>query len=87
MPDFTKKPAVLTPEEFAQIGALLYGGQWQSALADALGIARRTVQYMAAGERSVHAGIASDILALLRNQNHNLAAWRAQIEARLHDAA
>ena len=49
-------------------GEALYGPRWQSALADDLNVATRTVQRWVAGERAVP-DLCVDLRALLRERN------------------
>jgi len=39
----------MTPDALASAGRLLFGGQWQSPLARALGVNRRTIQRWLSG--------------------------------------
>lgn len=43
----------MTVAEFRALGALLWGSQWQSAMARALGVDPRTVRRWAAGDRAI----------------------------------
>lgn len=43
----------MTPEEFARLGALIYGKEWQSALARRIRVEARTVRRWKAGERPI----------------------------------
>ncbi|MAK64737.1 MAG: transcriptional regulator [Maricaulis sp.] len=65
------------------MGGLLYGAHWQAELARALDVSLRNVQYMTAGDRTVHDGIARDLLNLLREQHAGQAEAIAQLEAKL----
>ena len=49
-------------------GEALYGPRWQSALADDLNVATRSVQRWVAGERAVP-DLRADLRALLRERN------------------
>lgn len=83
MTKFQPKPAILTAQELAKVGELLYGRQWQSALAEALGMSLRNIQYLAAGSRPVHEGIASDVYDLLAPRELELARAKEVIAHRL----
>lgn len=43
----------MTTAEFRALGTLLWGAQWQSAMARALGVNARTVRRWAAGDRAI----------------------------------
>ena len=51
-------------ELFAELGEMLYGPQWQSPLARALGINLRTVQRWAAGESTPPETVMNDVIAM-----------------------
>ncbi|MDP2618606.1 MAG: hypothetical protein Q8P46_00275 [Hyphomicrobiales bacterium] len=70
------KQAVITAEELERVGRGLFGDQWQSPLARALDMNERSVRYMLSGERGIHAGIVSDLLAIVEAR-----------EAELHEIA
>ena len=61
-------------------GEALYGERWQSAIAADLGVAVRTVQRWAAGERGVDADTIDRVRARLRDRAARIAA----IERRVH---
>jgi hypothetical protein len=69
---FEPKPAVWTPDDLAQAGQALYGPNWQSQLARDIGVSIRSMQYMAAGARPVHSGIANDVIEALRKRTTEL---------------
>ena len=54
-------------------GEALYGDRWQSAIAADLGVAVRTVQRWAAGERGVDADTVYQVRALLRDRAARIA--------------
>ncbi|CAK9063489.1 Uncharacterized protein SCF082_LOCUS32872, partial [Durusdinium trenchii] len=70
---FEQKPAAIPADQFVRIGQSLYGERWQADMARALEMSLRNVQYLAAGERPVHAGIASDLLDILPARGAELA--------------
>jgi len=49
-----RSESVISPEELAEQGRLLYGDRWQSAVARDLGVADRTVRRWAAGVEPIH---------------------------------
>lgn len=59
----------MTPDYLAAIGRRLYGDEWQMPLADALGVADRTVRRWAAGSSPVPASVAAALAAAIE-------AWR-----------
>lgn len=63
----------MTPAALRRAGEALYGPRWQSALAAALNVNRRTVAGWAAGTRNgypaeIPDGVANDIAALARKR-------------------
>lgn len=60
------KPKLMTINQLQQAGRLLYGDQWQSALARALGVDNRTVRRWASGESAIKQSIANEVMQLLR---------------------
>lgn len=54
----------MTPAELRAIGSALYGAEWQSPLARALGINARTVRKLVAGEMRVSPALQAAIRAL-----------------------
>lgn len=70
-------------KKVAEIGEALFGPSWQTPLADVLGVAVRTVQRWAAGDRAPAPGIWRDIAALCRARGRALEAIAAQLE-RVH---
>ena len=55
----------LTAADLAQVGAVLYGARWQSALARDLGVSDRTVRRWVAGTSPVPHPIAGKLAVLL----------------------
>jgi hypothetical protein len=68
--DIAVKAGFVTPaaraEKLARIGEAMFGPSWQTPMAEALGVAVRTVQRWASGERAPAAGVWHDIAALCR---------------------
>lgn len=58
----------MTPERLAEIGRALYGPQWQTPLAAALGVADRTVRRWMAGSAPVPDGIESDLRGIIADR-------------------
>ncbi len=54
------------------VGVALYGAQWQTQLADALGVADRTVRRWIAGQ-SIPEGVRADLRALVHDRRGELA--------------
>lgn len=55
----------MTPADLHAIGAFLYGGGWQTALANALDVNIRTVQRWASGAVSAPPGAQDEIIGLV----------------------
>jgi hypothetical protein len=66
--------SAMTPEQLTGYGRLLYGAEWQTPLAEALGVADRTVRRWVGGDSPIPAGIPAELLELLE-------AHRAKLEA------
>lgn len=64
--DGPEKPHCISAAKLAEIGQALFGPSWQTPLADALGVAVRTVQRWAAGEREPAEGVWRDLATLCR---------------------
>jgi len=60
-------------ELLIEAAAALYGAQWQSALADGLGVADRTVRRWVAGQ-PIPEGVRADLLRLVKERRGELAA-------------
>jgi transcriptional regulator with XRE-family HTH domain len=63
----------MTPADLTAAGRALFGTQWQKALAQALGVAPRTVRRWIAGERHPAPAVEEEILDLLAS------AWASRI--------
>lgn len=59
----------MTPDTLARYGALLFGPQWQTPLADRLGVSARTMRRWAAGTHAAPAGLADDLRRLLADRH------------------
>lgn len=65
----------MTPRAYlTAAGEALYGARWQSAIAEDLGVAVRTVQRWAAGERGVDDATLGRLRGLLRERGARIAA-------------
>ena len=62
----------MTPARFSQIGELLYGPQWRTALAISLNIAERTVRRWADGINPIPDGIPIVLATLCRDRAEQL---------------
>lgn len=51
----------MTPKQLEAAGRELYGEQWQTPLADALGVSDRTVRRWLAGDRAIPDGLAAEL--------------------------
>lgn len=69
----------MTPARFSQIGELLYGTQWRTALAVELAVAERTVRRWAAGNNPIPDGIDSDLATLCRTKAEQLSRLADQL--------
>jgi len=58
----------MTPDRLAEIGRALYGGRWQSDMADALGVDRRTVRRWMTGDYPVPPRAVADLRAMLETR-------------------
>ena len=90
--NITSKPAaadtrggrtILSPDQLADVGRLLYGRQWQTPLAEALGISSRSMRYLAAGNRRFHEGFAKDLAEILGTKLEVIAELAASLQKRL----
>ncbi|HHP4838305.1 TPA: transcriptional regulator [Acinetobacter baumannii] len=59
----------MTPEQLRQAGEILYGNQWQSDLARALGVDARRVRDWLQERRPIPVGIKSEIILLLKEKS------------------
>lgn len=60
-----KTQLIFDPADMETAGKALYGREWQSKLAHALGVDPRRVRQWIAGERQPQLGVMQDIVALL----------------------
>jgi hypothetical protein len=54
----------MSPAEFIAAGELLYGSQWRTPLANALGYSRRMLRYYEFGERQIPENVAVGVRGL-----------------------
>lgn len=71
--------AVLSPEELAEVGRILYGERWQTELGRALGRPPRGIRFLASGHSPVNAAIARQILDIVRKKQHELVELAAML--------
>ena len=69
----------MTPALFNKIGEALYGPSWRNALADALGVAERTVRRWQDGTSAIPDGIRDDLAKLCRKHSVDLAKLAEQL--------
>lgn len=70
------------PADLEAAGKALYGAQWQSALAHALGVKSRRVREWVAGERKPKRGVMQDIIVLLDNNQRALSDVKRRLKRR-----
>jgi hypothetical protein len=61
----------LTPATLNRIGTALYGGYWQTQLADALGVNQRTVRRWVAGDLPIP-DLRSELLDIIHQRRQTL---------------
>lgn len=71
------KPKSMTIEQLEQAGRLLYGDQWQSALARALDVDNRTVRRWVSGESAIKDAIRDEITELLTTNQKEIGEYLA----------
>lgn len=71
----------MSPDQLQLAGQAMFGTQWQSELARALGVSVRTVQRWAAGVVAVPAHLVPDLQRLLADRIQRQAAVLAQLLA------
>lgn len=85
-PSPEKRPRIIhpvTPGQIERVGLLLHGERWQSALADDLGVSRRTVFYWLEGESVMPADLGPRLCRLLRRRRRDLSLALKQILRRI----
>lgn len=70
----------MKPELFNKIGEALYGPSWRNALADALGVAERTVRRWQDGTSAIPDGIKGELAKLCRKHSAELSKIADQLE-------
>lgn len=63
----------------AQVGEALFGPQWQTPLAAALGVGDRTVRRWASGDTEVPDGVWADIAKLCLTRAQDLIGWAGRL--------
>jgi len=72
----------MTPAQFVKIGEALYGPSWRAALAQALGVAERTVRRWAAETSPIPDNLPAELAALCRQRAADLIKQADQLEGR-----
>lgn len=72
----------MTPTDLRRIGEALYGERWQTPLANALGVADRTVRRWVAGDSAIPDGVRDDLAALLANRATELRRLAGELRRR-----
>lgn len=72
----------MTGEELRALGEAVLGPTWQARLSAGLPMSVRNVRRLTTGERSIHAALEADILALLRASAAEARAAIDEYEAR-----
>lgn len=62
----------MSPDLLREIGEALYGERWQTPLAQALGVAVRTMQRWAAGTQPIRESLRDDLRPLLTSRGATL---------------
>jgi len=58
----------MTPDMLSRYATVLYGSQWQTQMAHALGVSDRTVRRWTAGTHAIPDGLLVDVRGLLRDR-------------------
>lgn len=58
----------MTPTDLRAAGEALYGPQWQSALAESLGVNRRTIRRWLSGQFQVPDSIGADLRSIAKDR-------------------
>lgn len=66
-------------EQLQRVGVALFGPSWQTPLANALGVAVRTVQRWAAGASNMPPSVWLDIAKLCRSRGGKLIEWAERL--------
>ena len=69
----------MPPHTLTTIGEALYGSQWQSELARALGVNDRTVRRWAAGKNAMPEGISEELSELCAERGKSLVELAAKL--------
>jgi hypothetical protein len=80
-------PVHLKPDELGDVGRVLYGERWQTALADALGVTDRALRYWLNGSVSPDITHVRRIVALLERMQENAADLVGRLRKRADRAA
>jgi hypothetical protein len=71
----------MTPDTLRHVGEALFGPRWQAALADELGVTRRTVSGWAAGDYAIPASVQADLKRILLERAETIVAAYRELEA------
>ena len=77
----------MTPAELIAAGELVYGSQWRTPLAKALGVNRRLIYYYKCGERQIPRSIAASHSASRRPRSGRIARQELDKEGRARSSA
>lgn len=76
-------PAILTPDELAEIGRAIFGDRWQAPLGRALDLNDRSIRRLADGTSPVHEALARRLLAVARQRRDGARAAATMLAAKL----
>jgi hypothetical protein len=71
----------MTPDHLRQLGELIYGNEWKSAMAADLGVAYRTVLRWYAGVFKIPDGVKDDLTAIAKRRVRELIERAAKLKA------
>jgi hypothetical protein len=71
---------VISPDELAHIGRALFGDEWQTPLAKALGRSVQSVRQLASGERRVNEELARSLVRICEERCEKLARIAGQLK-------
>lgn len=70
----------MTPEQLQMAGSLLYGNQWQTDLARALGIDSRRIRDWLSGRRPIPVGIWNEVISLLEQNSTDTLSYAKKLK-------
>jgi plasmid maintenance system antidote protein VapI len=65
----------MDPENLKDVGAMLFGSQWQTDLAGALGVSNRTVRRWVSGDTGIPSTVWIEIAKLCDERGDGLRQW------------